>query len=347
MTQAIIYPPALKPGDTIGVTAPSAGVAPELEPRLQFCLQAVRQLGYGVAEGRCLRSAAMASAPARERARELADMLQDDTIHAVIPPWGGELLMDILPLLDFAALARARPKWIVGYSDLSTFMLPYTLLTHIATAHGSNLMETPNRPVDPIAHWNDVVRLSAGATLRQSAASQFQVAHFDWATQPAVTDFNRTQPVQWNVLHHEGDKGYQVSVSGRLIGGCLDVVGLLAGTRFGDLNTFARDCAPEGLLVYLENCDGNSAQMCRMLHHVRFAGWLDHANAVLIGRSAGPDLREFTTRDALLDAFGDLDVPILYDLDIGHQPPQLMLVNGAQATVVNGPSERSVTQWLA
>jgi muramoyltetrapeptide carboxypeptidase len=37
--------------------------------------------------------------------------------------------------------------------------------------------------------------------------------------------------------------------------------------------------------------------------------------------------------DALESALGDLSIPVLYDVDIGHVPPQLSLVNGAMAKV--------------
>jgi muramoyltetrapeptide carboxypeptidase LdcA involved in peptidoglycan recycling len=345
---SITYPPPLRPGDTIGVTAPSAGVGPDLETRLQFCYRTLRDMGYRVREGRCLRGDRMVSAPAADRARELAGMLLDDAVRAVVPPWGGELLIDILPLLDFGALAAARPKWIVGYSDLATFMLPYTLLTRVATAHGSNLLETPIRlPGEPLAHWTEVAALPPGASFAQGPAASYQVDSFDWRQMPEANRFNCAQSVQWKRLGREDDPGYAATVSGRLIGGCLDVVGMLAGSPYGDLNAFARACAPEGLLVYLENCDGNTAQYARMLHHLRLAGWFERANAVLLGRSAGPQLREYTARDAIVGALGGLPIPVFYDLDIGHLPPQMMLVNGARAEFAFGPAGCRLTQTLA
>ena len=318
----IRFPSPLRPGSVIGVTAPSAGVEPELEARLDFCVCHAQQLGYRVRQGRCLRSGAMVSAPAVDRARELADMLLDDEIDAVIPPWGGELLIDILPLLDFGQLAQAQPKWIVGYSDTSTFLLPYTLLTGIATAHGSNFLESPNRVDKALASWRDVLALGTGASITQQPASLYQLHIFDWQAQPEVTAFNCTEPAAWQCLRHEDDPGYEVVASGRLIGGCLDVVDPLAGTPYGDLDAFARAFAPEGLLVYLEYCDGNTVQYCRMLHHVRMAGWFRRANAILIGRSPVSQLREFTERDALMNALGGLPIPVIYGMDIGHLPPQ-------------------------
>ena len=134
--KSICYPYSLKPGDVVGVTAPSSGIAPDLEARLQFCVEAVRGFGFDVRLGECLRSDHIVSASAHARAAELTHMLLDNSISAVVPPWGGELLINILPLLDFELLAQAKPKWLVGYSDLSTLLMPYTMLTGIATMHG-------------------------------------------------------------------------------------------------------------------------------------------------------------------------------------------------------------------
>jgi muramoyltetrapeptide carboxypeptidase len=47
------------------------------------------------------------SAPARERAAELTAMFADPSIHAVIPPWGGELAVELLPHLDLDIISSA------------------------------------------------------------------------------------------------------------------------------------------------------------------------------------------------------------------------------------------------
>jgi muramoyltetrapeptide carboxypeptidase len=341
------YPRPLRPGDLIGVTAPSAGVGPDLEPRLAFCLDFLRDQGYRVRVGQCLRSDAIVSAPAEDRAAELTAMLLDEDVAAVMPPWGGELLVDLLPRLDFARLGRATPKWFIGYSDLSTFMVPFTVLTGIATLHGSCLLEAPIDPPAPsLAWWGDVVRLPRGASFTQRAADLYQDHDVDWAATPHATSFVRTAAAAWKVLGHEDDPGHRVSAGGRLIGGTLDVIGMLPGTRYGDLEAFVRARAPEGLLFYLDNCDFDPAQYCRMLHHLRLAGWFRHANALLIGRTAAEDLRDLTPRAALEDALGGLDIPVVYDVDIGHLPPQLVLVNGALADLRVSATEKSLTQRL-
>jgi len=49
-------------------------------------------------------------------------------VAAIIPPWGGELLIEVLPLLDFNKITETECKWVMGYSDTSTLLMPLTLI---------------------------------------------------------------------------------------------------------------------------------------------------------------------------------------------------------------------------
>jgi muramoyltetrapeptide carboxypeptidase LdcA involved in peptidoglycan recycling len=340
---SIRYPAPLQPGDRIGVTAPSTGVPGTLQRRVDFCVAHLRERGYDVVVGDCMDGASATSAPAAERAAELMDLLLDPAVRAVVPPWGGELAIDLLPLLDFAAVAGAEPTWLVGYSDLTTLMLPLTLLTGAATLHGSNLMDTPYAAPEPLAHWLDAARLPTGGELRQDAAPAYLVDPWDdYVAHPDVSSWTLRGPGRWKVLGEPRD----VLVSGRLLGGCLETVSMLTGSAYGDVPGFAAEQAPEGLLLYVEVAEADAFTAARMLHGLRLAGWFDAANAVLVGRPAGPGSPHFSQVDALAHAVGDLGVPVLYDLDIGHVPPQLAVVNGAPATVELTESTATLVQWL-
>ena len=74
------------------------------------------------------------SVPAAQRAEELIRMLTDPGIRAVVPPWGGELAVELLLHLDMEAIASADPTWFVGYSDISTLLLPPTAMTRRVVA---------------------------------------------------------------------------------------------------------------------------------------------------------------------------------------------------------------------
>ena len=67
---------------------------------------------------------------------------------------------------------------------------------------------------------------------------------------------------------------------------------------------------------------------------------------MLVGRTSAPDHADLTQREAVRDALGRLDVPIVWDLEIGHVPPHLPLVNGALARVVVDGDTREITQSI-
>lgn len=108
---------------TASVTAPSTGVELAMQPRLDVAIAAVENKEFEVVVGDCMDGTGVVSAPAVDRAAELQDMLVDPSIQAVVPPWGGQLAVEILPLLDFAAIAAAEPTWLVGWSDISTLLM--------------------------------------------------------------------------------------------------------------------------------------------------------------------------------------------------------------------------------
>lgn len=340
----IRYPVPLLPGDRIGVTAPSSGVPADLLPRLEFCLDHLRQAGYEVIVGACMDGAGAVSAPARARADELTQMLTDPTIRAVVPPWGGELAVEVLPHLDMAAIASSDPTWLIGYSDLSTVQLALTTMTGIATLHGQNLMDTPYRVPEPLRSWLDVVTLSTGGSLIQGPATRHRRSRADsWQDDPTISEYTLDTAGSWSLL----DPGPgEVRASGRLIGGCIETVSILAGTSYGDLWSFADNHASEGLIVYVEAAENPAFTIARDLWRMRLAGWFDHANAVMVGRTDAPDSGEFSQRDAVRSALGDLDVPVIMDVDCGHVPPQLALINGALTELTVAGTTQTVTQYL-
>ena len=339
----IRYPCALRPGDRIGVTAPSSGVAPRHRARLNFCVDFVRDSGFDVVVGSCLDGTSYVSAPAADRAAELIAMLVDPTIRAVIPPWGGELAIDLLPHLDWAQIASSAPTWFVGFSDISTLITPLTLITGVATLHGNNLMDTPYAVPVPLLSWLDIASLPPGSSFEQGPAGGHREPGFDdWELDPTVTTYPLDAPGSWTRLDGSGD----VSVSGRLIGGCIETLSNLTGTPYGDLAGFARDHAPEGLLVYVEAAEGSSYDIGRRLHGMKLAGWFADANAVLVGRTSAADQPGLAQHEAVVDALGDLDIPIIADVDCGHVPPYMPIVNGALGALSWSPDAMSLRQTL-
>jgi muramoyltetrapeptide carboxypeptidase len=328
------FPRPLRRGDTVAITAPSSGVPAGALPRLDLVLAHWRERGFKIVEGQCLRSQRQdQSAPAAERAAELMHFLTDPAIAAVLPPWGGERAIELLPLLDFDALRALPPKWLLGFSDISTLQMPLALCAGWASAHGSNLMDLAPSQTEPLVSGVFDLLAHDGATpFVQRASSRFQVQWIPFETN-AAAPLNQTEPTRWRRLDGRDDEA--LTLRGRLIGGCLDTVSRLAGTRFGDVPAFVRAAGGDGALLYLENCEQNPCEMLRTLVSLRLHGWFDGLAGVLLGRSAAPEVNDPDRLDhaqAAREALADLPCPVLVDLDIGHRQPQFTLVNGALAT---------------
>lgn len=332
------YPAPLRLGDRIGVTSPSSGVIGASADRIDFCVDWLRRAGYDVVVGDMMDGSAITSGPADKRAAELTEMLCDPTIKCVIPPWGGETAIDLVDLLDWDTLAAAEPTWLVGFSDISTILLPLTTRLGWATIHGDNLADTPYTLPDGLVSWRD---LAAGSGPHRQRDSGLIADWWRFEEDPRATSWKRSGHGRWTVHGSE-----MVNVSGRLIGGCIEILANLAGTRFGDVAGFGRDNAADGLIVYLEAAGDDAAAICRNLHGMRLAGWFEHAKAVLIGRTNAPDADGLNQREAVLDALGRLDLPIVFDLEIGHVPPHLPLVNGALAMVTVDENTHEIVQEL-
>jgi muramoyltetrapeptide carboxypeptidase LdcA involved in peptidoglycan recycling len=260
-------------------------------------------------------------------------LLARDDIDAIYPPWGGELAIELLERIDWAALERTRPKWLIGYSDTSTLLCTLTLRLGWASADGPCLMDlAPGQDDALTAAALDRLATPTGGSFAQQQSRTWQLHWTDFAVDPCTT-YRLTEPTRWWPL---GGTAQRIGFSGRLIGGCLDTLMHLAGTPFCDLPAFVRDCGPAGAIVYLENAELSPTGVVRALHQLRHSAWFEGINGLLIGRSAGrdteaPDALRYA--GALQRSLSSLRCPVLIDVDIGHRPPQFMLINGALAQV--------------
>ncbi len=330
------FPRPLLPGDRIGVTAPSAGVEGPLRPRLAYAVDWLRRRGYDVTVGECLDGSGIVSAPKEQRAAELTAMLADPTIAAIVPPWGGETAIDLLDQLPWDDLAAVEPTWVVGFSDTDTWMLPLTLRLGWGTLHGVNLMDTPYRAVDGLKHWTDVAAATGPVTQRASGVFGHN-AYGNWRDDPTPEDYDLDGVGTWRLVG-----GDALDATGRLVGGCVETLGLLAATPYGDVAGFGRRHGP--VIVHLDIAEWAAGDVCRALHAMRYAGWFEACVAVLVSRTGAPSTPGMTQVDAVLDALGMLGVPIVLDVECGHVPPYLPMVNGAMARIVIDEGHRELTQ---
>ena len=341
----IRFPKPLISGDTIAIIAPSSGVSTEFQARLDLAIQMLKNRGYKVIEGKYLRSQYKnTSADKMLRAQELTEFLLDPEIKAIMPPWGGELAIELLELIDFAQLKQVQPKWFSGFSDLSTLHVPLTTISGWATLHGPNLMELAAKELDPTTEkiWS-VLESPQGTVIEQQSSQAYHIEKNNWHIQPDAT-WNLTHHTQWKRL--DGDTT-PIHFSGRFIGGCLETISRLAGTAFANIPQFCERYKNEGVILYFENPEYHPCELVRSLNSLKMHGWFNQLTGIMIGRSAAAEVEnpnQLNYLGALKTALSHLTIPILYDVDIGHVPPQISLINGALATVHFYENGGNITQ---
>lgn len=323
------YPLFLQKNDTIGTTAPSMGVSDNLIEVLDGAIINLNQLGFKIKETASVRKIFKAvSASPRQRAKEFMSLYFDDEVKAIIPARGGEFLMDMLPYLDYEKIKSGKPKWILGFSDISTLLFTLTLKCDLAGAHGPLLIHFDGNPIDETTS-NALNILQSENIIRQESIGCLGENFSEFIEyNPDVEKFSKDG--QWILLGDEDECNFK----GRLIGGGLDTLRSLIGTPFAPVREFISKYYEDGFIWYLESCSMNAGEIYKTLWQMKMNGWFENCKGVLYGRPDGySDFDDFTLPDALKNTFSEFNVPIIYNVDLGHIPPQLTLINGAVAEV--------------
>ena len=92
----------------------------------------------------------------------------------------------------------------------------------------------------------------------------------------------------------------------------------------------------DGAILFWEDFATSFAAIWNDLHLLRYAGVLDRIAGMVVGPTStveptegGPD----TLREIVLEVLGERDIPVLGNVDIGHDPPNVPLPLGVRAEV--------------
>lgn len=155
---AIIQPPALRPGDKVGLIAPASSFNREA---FEAGCNRLRQMGYEpvYSPGIFDRDLYFAGS-AERRLRELEDMLERDDIAALIGVRGGYGSNYLLGNLKFEVFS-AHPKIVLGCSDLTSLLTAITERTGLVTFHGPMVAKDIAGNTLEISSWNHAFQGSA------------------------------------------------------------------------------------------------------------------------------------------------------------------------------------------
>lgn len=340
------FPKFLKKNGTIGFAAPSFGC--NIEPyksSFDHALEKFHALGYQTDLGpNCYEGSGIGiSNTPKLCAEELMSMYLSGKNDVIISCGGGELMCEILDDVDFDVIKKAEPKWYMGYSDNTNFTFLLTTICDVASIYG------PCAGTFGMEPWHESIQdsfsLLTGKKLCMDSYPLWEKEalrdkehplepyHLTEESRAKCFIIEETPSEKQNLQATETDD--EICFSGRLIGGCMDCLVNLTGTKFDHVMEFNERYREDGIIWYLEACDLNVFGIRRAVWQMIHAGWFEHVKGFLIGRPYhfGEDLIGLDQYHAAVDLLKQYKVPILTDLDIGHLPPMMTLINGSFASV--------------
>lgn len=221
-----VIPPYLKKGDTIGIVCP-AGFMPY--ENAQTCIGVLQQWGYKVKVGATLGSQCnYFSGTDEERLSDLQQMLDDNEVNAILCGRGGYGMGRIIDQLNFKRFKK-KPKWIIGFSDITVLHAHIYRRFKIAGLHAPMAAAFNNGEYE-----NDYVQ-----SLRKALKG------------------NKTK---YSTTVHEYNKSGKAD--GELVGGNLSLLAHLIGTP-SDTKTKGKILFIEDIGEYIYNIDRMMYQLKR------------------------------------------------------------------------------------
>ncbi len=308
-----IKPRRLSEGDTVGLVLPASAVF-ERE-QIAIAKEQLETIGFKVKLGQHVydRHGYLAGKDA-DRAADINGFFADDGVAGIVCYTGGWGSPRILPLLDYALIAR-KPKVFIGYSDITALLVGITQKTGLVTFHGP----VGGSVFDPytLENFKRVLMTAEPAGVLQSPPR---------APNDLVERANR-------ILRIAPGRA-----SGPLVGGNLTMIASTMGTPW--------EIETDGRILFLEDVREELYRVDRMLTQLALGDKLKRLAGVVFGRCTNCDFKgpTFSLEELLSERFGALGVPAISGLSFGHIDQKLVLPLGIAATVDGGAGTLSLDE---
>jgi len=275
-----IKPPALRPGDTVGIVAPASNVK---RNELEAGCEGLRRAGYRpfYFDSIFEQDLYFAGSVGR-RGRELEDMFTREDVRAIVCARGGYGSNYLLEELDWEKIKK-HPKIFVGYSDLTA------LLTHASDALGLITFHGPMVAKD----W----AREDGVDLPSWQAALAGISAWDV-----------------NLEAGSGASGsVEGSAEGILYGGCLSILVASLGTPF-EIRTEGTILFLEDVAAKPYQIDRMLMQLklAGKLNGVRGIIFGEMRDCIQTAN------QEYTLQEVVLRIVGDRGVPVAFGVRSGH-----------------------------
>jgi len=301
-------PPYLKRGDVIGIACPSGYITME---DIQPAVDKMKEWGFEIRIGDTvgLRDFTFAGSD-EQRTRDFQNMIDDNSIQAIMLGRGGYGAVRIIDAIDFKNFTK-HPKWIIGFSDATIFHSHINKNFGIATVHSKMCNSFPSD--------------------RNNATPQ-QIDSIESIKKCLIGD-KMQYGAQTNTFNKTG------TAEGILVGGNLSILENLAASK-SDINT-------DGKILFIEEAEEYLYNIDRMLWNLKRSGKFDNLKALIAGGfnnikadDPGEDFGK-TVYEMILEKVKEYNYPVCFDFPVGHQKENYALKCGVKHRL--NVSDNSVT----
>ncbi len=294
-----LKPPALKKGDVIGIISPAS--SPDDFSRIEKGVSYLESLGYKVKPGKYIyKRFGYLSATDDERAEDFNEMFADPQVRAIFCVRGGYGTPRILDKINYNLIKR-NPKIFVGYSDITALQLAIFKKTGLITFSG------PMLAVDMYSDFDSYAE------------------EFFWkilTTKSSKIEIKNHSDFELITLRHG-------VATGPLLGGNLSLLSSIIGTKF---QPDFRDS-----ILVIEDIGEEPYRIDRYLSQLKNSGILSKIKGCIIGQFTDCIAKEpeksLTLDQIFNDYFGNLNLPVISNLNYGHIPRKLTLPIGAKVKI--------------
>lgn len=261
------------------------------------------------------------------RAKDLMNAFADPEIKGIIACIGGIESIRMLPYIDFEVIAK-NPKIFIGYSDSTTTHL-MCYKAGISSIYGPTLLVDF---AENIAMDEYTVEYLQKTLFRNEpigvipSADHWTSEHLPWVIENKLTARKNQPSSGCELLQGKG------IVTGRLLGGCIEVFDMLRGTEL-----FPKDEDFENAILFFETSEDKPpvwfVEVALRTYGIN--GYLNKVSGIVFGKPYDEENYEGYNRAIrqVLEEFRLEELPVLVNLSFGHTEPKFCLPYGALAEI--------------
>ncbi|MEG8946093.1 S66 peptidase family protein [Rosettibacter firmus] len=296
----IVKPERLRTGDVIGIISPAS--SPDDLSKIDKGVSYLEKLGYRVEVGKNVgKQRGYLAGTDEERLSDLHEMFKNKNIKAIFTLRGGYGSTRLLNKIDYKII-RNNPKIFVGHSDINALQLAFYTKCELITFSGPMVAVDFQDEIDPFTE------------------------EFFWRV---ITSNKKIGKIQ----NPKGEKFFVLSkgkTQGKILGGNLTLLTSLMGTEyFPQL---------KGSILVLEDINEEPYRIDRMLNQLKLAKVFEQISGVILGDFINcyehdPDKKTLTLNEVILDYFGKMKMPVLYNVRYGHVKEKITFPFGVKCSL--------------